>query len=136
MNLDKIFNFRLIISLILIILLFYSGYWIVVSNILKKTISDELNKNDFINYNDLSISGFPTQVQVNVHEFKILDSINTNEILGSELIKISMHPFDTSKIALKSEHYPKQGKVTTDLAQAKYDLEQRQWNANYYNGGY
>ena len=31
-----------------------------------------------------------------------------------------------SKIALKSEHYPKQGKVTTDLAQAKYDLEQRQ----------
>ena len=103
MNLDKIFNFRLIISLILIILLFYSGYWIVVSNILKKTISDELNKNDFINYNDLSISGFPTQVQVNVHEFKILDSISTNEILGSELIKISMHPFDTSKIALKSD---------------------------------
>ena len=46
------------------------------------------------------------------------------------------NPPPIAKIALKSEHYPKQGKVTTDLAQAKYDLEQRQWNANYYNGGY
>ena len=46
------------------------------------------------------------------------------------------NPPPIAKIALKSEHVPKQGKVTTDLAQAKYDLEQRQWNGKYYNGGY
>jgi len=103
MKLEKIFSFRIIISLILIILLLYSGYWLVVSNILKKTISDELNKNDYINFKDLSISGFPTQIQTNVHKFKILDSMSSNEILESDLIKVSMHPFDSSKIALKSD---------------------------------
>ncbi|MAE37921.1 MAG: hypothetical protein CMI87_04590, partial [Pelagibacteraceae bacterium] len=94
---------RIIISLILIILLLYSGYWLVVSNILKKTISNELNKNDYINFKDLSISGFPTQIQTNIHKFKILDSMSSNEILESDLIKVSMHPFDSSKIALKSD---------------------------------
>ena len=103
MKLEKIFSFRIIISLILIILLLYSGYWLVVSNILKKTISDELNKNDYINFKDLSISGFPTQIQTNIHKFKILDSMSSNEILESDLIKVSMHPFDSSKIALKSD---------------------------------
>jgi len=103
MKLEKIFSFRIIISLILIILLLYSGYWLVVSNILKKTISNELNKNDYINFNDLSISGFPTQIQTNIHKFKILDSMSSNEILESDLIKVSMHPFDSSKIALKSD---------------------------------
>ena len=103
MKLEKIFSFRIIISLILIILLLYSGYWLVVSNILKKTISDELNKNDYINFKDLSISGFPTQIQTNIHKFKILDSMSSNEILQSDLIKVSMHPFDFSKIALKSD---------------------------------
>ena len=104
MKLEKIFSFRIIISLILIILfLLYSGYWLVVSNILKKTISNELNKNDYINFKDLSISGFPTQIQTNIHKFKILDSMGSNEILESDLIKVSMHPFDSSKIALKSD---------------------------------
>jgi len=103
MKLEKIFSFRIIISLILIILLLYSGYWLVVSNILKKTISNELNKNDYINFKDLSISGFPTQIQTNIHKFKILDSMSSNEILESDLIKVSMHPFDSSKIALKSD---------------------------------
>ena len=103
MKLEKIFSFRIIISLILIILLLYSGYWLVVSNILKKTISDELNKNDYINFKDLSISGFPTQIQTNIQKFKILDSMSSNEILKSDLIKVSMHPFDFSKIALKSD---------------------------------
>ena len=103
MKLEKIFSFRIIISLILIILLLYSGYWLVISNILKKTISDELNKNDYINFKDLSISGFPTQIQTNIHKFKILDSMSSNEILQSDLIKVSMHPFDSSKIALKSD---------------------------------
>ena len=103
MKLEKIFSFRIIISLILIILLLYSGYWLVVSNILKKTISNELNKNDYINFKDLSISGFPTQIQTNIHKFKILNSMSSNEILESDLIKVSMHPFDSSKIALKSD---------------------------------
>ena len=69
----------------------------------KKTISNELNKNDYINFKDLSISGFPTQIQTNIHKFKILDSMGSNEILESDLIKVSMHPFDSSKIALKSD---------------------------------
>ena len=103
MKLEKIFSFRIIISLILIILLLYSGYWLVVSNILKKTISDELNKNDYINFKDLNISGFPNQIQTNIHKFRILDSMSSNEILQSDLIKVSMHPFDFSKIALKSD---------------------------------
>lgn len=42
------------------------------------------------------------------------------------------NPPPIAKIALKTEHIPKQGIVTTNIAQAKYELEQRQsWNGEY-----
>ena len=102
MNIEKIFSFRSLIILILISLFSYSSYWLIISNMLKNNLVNQLSQNNCIIYENLKISGFPTHIQTNISELKILNSKTFLPMIDTKNIKLSMHPFDMSKIALSS----------------------------------
>ncbi len=102
MNMGRILNFRTIVILIFISLLSYGVYWVVISNIFKNNLLLQLAKNDSISYKTINSSGFPTQIQTNINEFEIINSRNDIILIESKAIQLSIHPFDLSKVALKS----------------------------------
>ena len=102
MNIERILNFRTIIILIFAALLSYGIYWLVISNIFKNNLLLQLAENKSISYKTIDSSGFPTQIQTNINEFEITNSKSGEVLVESESIQLSMHPFDLSKIALKS----------------------------------
>ena len=102
MNMGRILNFRSIVILIFIALLSYSVYWVVISNIFKNNLLLQLDENKTISYKTINSSGFPTQIQTSINEFEIIDSRNDDILLESKAIQLSIHPFDLSKVALKS----------------------------------
>ena len=105
MNIEKIISFRLLITFIFIALIIYSFYWLVASIILKNNLSELLNDNNSIIYENINLSGFPTQLQNNINKLKILNSDESGILLESQIIEVSMHPFDISKIAFKSDFF-------------------------------
>tara|TARA_Y200000002_G_C22638911_1_gene646029 strand:- start:701 stop:1456 length:756 start_codon:yes stop_codon:yes gene_type:complete len=105
MNIEKIISFRLLITFIFIALISYSFYWLVASIILKNNLSELLNDNNSIIYENINLSGFPTQLQNNINKLKILNSDESDILLESQIIEVSMHPFDISKIAFKSDFF-------------------------------
>jgi hypothetical protein len=102
MNMGRILNFRTIVILIFISLLSYGVYWVVISNIFKNNLLLQLAKNESISYKTINSSGFPTQIQTNINEFEIINSRNDIILIESKAIQLSIHPFDLSKVALKS----------------------------------
>lgn len=102
MNMGRILNFRTIVILIFIALLSYSVYWVVISNIFKNNLLLQLDENKTISYKTINSSGFPTQIQTSINEFEIINSRNDDILLESKAIQLSIHPFDLSKFALKS----------------------------------
>ena len=102
MNIEKVLNFRTIIILIFIALLSYGIYWLVISNIFKNNVLLQLNENRSISYKAINSSGFPTQIQTNINKFEITNSKSGDVLVESKAIQLSMHPFELSKIALKS----------------------------------
>ena len=102
MNMGRILNFRTIVILIFIALLSYSVYWVVISNIFKNNLLLQLDENKTISYKTINSSGFPTQIQTSINEFEIINSRNDDILLESKAIQLSIHPFDLSKVALKS----------------------------------
>lgn len=102
MNMGRILNFRSIVILIFIALLSYSVYWVVISNIFKNNLLLQLDENKTISYKTINSSGFPTQIQTSINEFEIINSRNDDILLESKAIQLSIHPFDLSKVALKS----------------------------------
>lgn len=105
MNIEKIISFRLLITFIFIALISYSFYWLVASIILKNNLSELLKDNNSIIYENINLSGFPTQLQNNINKLKILNSEESDILLESQIIEVSMHPFDISKIAFKSDFF-------------------------------
>ena len=102
MNMGRILNFRTIVILIFISLLSYGVYWVVISNIFKNNLLLQLAKNESISYKTINSSGFPTQIQTIINEFEIINSRNDIILIESKAIQLSIHPFDLSKVALKS----------------------------------
>ena len=102
MNVERILNFRTIIILIFAALLSYGIYWLVISNIFKNNLLLQLAENKSISYKTIDSSGFPTQIQTNINEFEIINSKSDDILLESKAIQLSIHPFDLSKVALKS----------------------------------
>ena len=102
MNIERILNFRTIIILIFVALLSYGIYWLVISNIFKNNLLLQLAENKSISYKTINSSGFPTQIQTNINEFEIINSKSDDILLESKAIQLSIHPFDLSKVALKS----------------------------------
>ena len=72
------------------------------SNIFKNNLLLQLAKNESISYKTINSSGFPTQIQTNINEFEIINSRNDMILIESKAIQLSIHPFDLSKVALKS----------------------------------